>query len=72
MEYKVIWFGKETLCYGELNETSNIEVVCENEADDSVWCNGFDDFTEANLTWENVVLYLQQFYPSDILEVSAV
>lgn len=71
-EYKVIWFGKTTTCYGELEETSNIQVVCENEADDSVWCDGFDTFTEENLTWENVVLFLQGFYPSDILELSAI
>lgn len=72
MAYKLTWFGKETVCYGELTETSNIEVVCENENDDDIWCNGFDKFTEENLTWENVVLLLQGFYPSDIIEVTAV
>lgn len=70
--YKVIWFGVETLCYGELEETSNFHIVCEDEADDSVWCDGVDAFTEANYTWENVVLYLQQQYSSDILEISAI
>lgn len=71
MTYKVIWFGKETICYGELTETSNIEVVCEDEHYDGIWCNGFDKFTEEDLTWENVVLLLQGFYPSDIIELSA-
>ena len=70
--YKVIWFGKETLCYGELTEISNFHVVCEDEDDDNVWCDGVDEFTESNLTWDNVVLYLQRFYSSDIVEVSAV
>lgn len=70
--YKVIWFGKETVCYGELEETSNFSVVCENEDDDDVWCNGVDKFTGDMLTWENVVLYLQGFYPSDIVEITAV
>lgn len=70
--YKVVWFGKETTCYGELNDCSNFEVVCEDEDCDDVWCNGLDKFTESNLTWENVVMYLQGFYPSDILEITAV
>ena len=70
--YKVILFGKETTCYGELNDCSNFQVVCENEADDDIWCEGLDAFTEANLTWENVVLLLQPHFASDILEISAV
>ena len=70
--YKVTWFNVETVCYGELNETSNFHVVCENEADDAVWCDGVDAFTEANYTWDNVVLYLQRFFKSDIVEISAV
>ena len=70
--YKVIWFGVETDCYGELDETSNFHVVCEDESDDSVWCDGVDAFTEANYTWDNVVLYLQRFYGSDIVEISAI
>ena len=70
--YKVILFGKETACYGELTDTSNFEVVCENEDDDDVWCNGLDAFTDANLTWDNVVLYLQKYFPSDIVEITAV
>ena len=40
--YKVILFGKETTCYGELTDTSNFEVVCEDEDCDDVWCNGLD------------------------------
>lgn len=70
--YKVILFGKETTCYGELTDTSNFEVVCEDEDCDDVWCNGLDAFTDANLTWDNVVLYLQKYFPSDIVEITAV
>ena len=65
--YKVIWFGKETICYGELEETSNFSVVCDDEWDDSVWCDGVD----GDLNWDNVVAHLQQFYPSDIIEITA-
>lgn len=70
--YKVIWFGKETVCYGDLEETSNFQVVCEDEEDDSVWVDGVDHLTGDMLTWENVVMMLQSFYASDILEISAV
>lgn len=70
--YKVVWFGKETVCYGNLQETSNIVVVCEDEDCDDVWCLGFDKFTGDNLTWDNVVLFLQGFYPSEIVELTAI
>lgn len=70
--YKVILFGKETTCYGELTDTSNFDVVCDNEYYDDTWCNGLDAFTDANLTWDNVVLYLQKYFPSDIVEITAV
>jgi len=70
--YKVTWFGVETLCYGELEETSNFEVVCVDEDDDDIWWAGVDTFTEENYTWDNVVLYLQKHFDSDIVEISAV
>lgn len=70
--YKVIWFGKTTECYGELEETSNFNIICEDEDEDCVWCDGVDEFTENNYTWENVVLYLQNYFASDIIEISAV
>lgn len=66
--YKVILFGKETTCYGELEDTSNFEVVCEDEEDDEVWCDGFI----GNTDWESVVLHLQLYFASDILEITAV
>ena len=55
-------------CYGELEETSNFEVVCEDEYDDSTWCDGI----EGPLSWEQVVAYLQRYYASDILQITAV
>lgn len=66
--YKVTWFGVETICYGKLEETSNFHVVCEDEEDDGVWCNGID----GELTWDNAVLYLQRHFASDIVEITAV
>lgn len=58
-------------CYGDLEETSNFEVVCEDEEDDSVWCYGRPMggwFTD----WEDVVECLQREYPSRILQITAV
>ena len=68
--YKVTWFGREMVCYGELKETSNFEVVCDDEQDDSVWCDGIPVPSDL-LTWDNVVFHLQQFYRSDIVEITA-
>ncbi len=60
--------GTDVECYGELEENSNFEVVCEDEEDDSVWCDGI----EGPLSWEQVVAYLQGYYASDILQITAV
>lgn len=71
MEYRVNQFGVETVCYGELHQTSNFEIVCEDEADDCIW-------TDANptgrdwLDWDDVVRTLQPYFESDILEISAI
>jgi hypothetical protein len=70
--YKVIWFGKETVCYGELEETSNFYVVCENEEHDDTWCLGVGHYTGELLTWDNVVPYLQGYFESEIIEITAV
>ena len=70
--YKVTWFGVETLCYGELRDDSNFHVVCADENDDGVWCDGVDNLEGDMLTWDNVVLYLQHYYSSDIIEISAI
>lgn len=66
--YIVHYNGRDVECYGALEESSNFSVVCDDECDDDVWCNGIS----GDLSWENVVEYLQAFYPSDILEISAV
>jgi hypothetical protein len=61
-------------CYGDLEENSNFEIVCEDEDLDDVWCNGNpssnSDYTFA--TWEEVVLVLQTYYPSPIIQITAV
>ena len=59
--------GYDVECYGTLEEDSNFSVVCEDEDDDDVWCDGID----GELTWENAVAQLQPHFASDILEIGA-
>ena len=65
--YVVHYKGRDVECYGDLEETSNFNVVCYDEWDDDVWCNGIT----GPLTWETVVAHLQLYFESDILEISA-
>ncbi len=68
--YVVPFEGSDVECYGQLEEDSNFSVVCDDECDDDVWCDGRPDggwFT----TWEDVVECLQREFNSDILEISA-
>ena len=63
--------GCDVECYGALEEDSNFSVVCADEEDDDVWCEGRPDggwFT----TWEDVVECLQREFGSRIIEISAV
>lgn len=68
--YIVPFEGRDVECYGTLEESSNFSVVCDDECDDDVWCDGRPaggSFT----TWEDVVECLQLEFASDILEISA-
>ncbi len=60
--------GADVECYGTLEEDSNFSVVCADEEDDGVWCEGRPDggwFT----TWEDVVECLQREFGSRIIEI---
>ena len=60
-------------CYGELQDSSNFHVVCEDEDDDGIWCEGnphSEDFTFKS--WESVVAELSKHFASPIIEISAV
>lgn len=69
--YKVVQFDKTTVCYGELSECSNFEVVCENEDDDNIWLLGNPN-GRPFIDWDDVVRALQPYFDSDILEITAV
>jgi hypothetical protein len=51
-------------CYGEMNIFRNIEIVCDDEENDSIWPNGFH-------TWEEAVDYLSKYY-HDMVQLTAV
>ena len=42
-------------CYGLLEENSNFEVVCEDEEDDSIWCEGNTETGEPFTSLEECV-----------------
>ncbi len=69
--YKVILFNKETICYGDLEQDSNFQVVCENEEEDDVWCDAHPEGRDW-LDWDDVVRTLQMHFESDIIEITAV
>jgi hypothetical protein len=64
--------GYDIECYGELQEDSNFSVVCENEEDDEIWCEGNPNSEEYTFSsWEEVVEVLSRYF-DDIVEISAV
>lgn len=65
--YVVHYEGRDVECYGDLEDTSNFYVVCEDEEDDDIWYNGVPGL----LTWERVVEHLQLNFQSPIVEVGA-
>lgn len=71
MSYHVNQFGSDTKCYGELRQTSNFQIVCEEEQDDCVWCDSHPEGQEW-LDWDDVVRVLQPYFESNIIEISAI
>ncbi|MCB1712263.1 MAG: hypothetical protein KDH96_07245 [Candidatus Riesia sp.] len=56
-------------CYGELEEDSNFQIICEDESYDGVWaCRD----PELQKTWKDVVDKLKTEYRKDIQELHAV
>lgn len=70
--YIVYYEGRDVECYGTLEETSNFSVVCDDESDDDVWYNADPITGNAFDDWETVVMRLQPYFGSHILEISAV
>ena len=62
----------EVECYGDLEENSNFEIVCEDEDEDTCWCDGNSETDKPFETWEEVVKVLKDEFNSTILEIHAV
>ena len=60
------------MCYGDLADDSNFEVICEDEEDDAIWCNADPRTGNPFETWKDVVFVLQGQFDSDIVEITAV
>ena len=62
----------EIECYGELMETSNFEIVCEDEENDTIWTDG-NISTESGIfnSWEEVAAVLTDNVEGNILEIVA-
>jgi len=69
--YVVHYQGRDVECYGTLEDDSNFSVVCDDEFDDDVWTDGDPLSNGPFLTWETVVDTLQNYFDSDIQEITA-
>lgn len=58
-------------CYGELEDDSNFEVVCEEEEDDMCWTDGNLTTGRSFQSWEEVIDVIQRYVNSPIVEITA-
>ena len=73
MKHMVKVEGYEVECYGLLEENSNFEVVCDEEEDDSIWCEGNTETGEPFTSWEECVEHLvEMYFPATIIQITAV
>ena len=73
MKHMVKVAGYEVECYGILEENSNFEVVCDDEEDDSIWCEGNTETGEPFTSWEECVEHLvEMYFPATIIQITAV
>ena len=61
---KITYMGKTIECYGEMDPSMNIIIVCEDEFGDRTYCDGFENWTEA-------VQHLHDNYRTDIAELES-
>jgi hypothetical protein len=70
--YIVHYNGSDIECYGELEDDSNFSVICADENNDTIWCEGNPSSPGYTFdTWEGVVRELSKYF-DDIVEISAV
>jgi len=69
--YIVTFDERNVECYGDLCEDSNLSVVCEDEREDCVWLQGCIATGKPFTSWEEVVMHLQPYFNSDILQIES-
>jgi len=62
----------EISCFGELQDDSNFEVVCEHEEDDFMWLLGNTYTDKPFATWQEVADFLQKRSEGFVVEISAI
>ena len=62
--------GSYIACYGDYDEFQNIDIACDNENYDGIWCG--DDGFNGPYTWPSVCKYLLENYRQDIVQLCAV
>lgn len=72
MLHKVEYNRTAVECYGDLQDDSNISIVCDDEWDDCVWTDGNPVTGLPFKTWEEAVTILSKRAKSQILEMSAI
>jgi hypothetical protein len=59
-------------CYGELTDTSNFEVVCDDEEDDFVWLEGNTNTDKPFKTWQEAADFFEEICSGWVVEIHAV
>lgn len=59
-------------CYGDLKEDSNLEIVCEDEEDDFIWCLGNTDTDKPFDNWKEVIDFFYSKGHDTIIEINAI
>lgn len=73
--------GGNTTCYGLVEEDSNFEVVCEDEALDGIYADGLDFIPEGPaistgaweepFAWWHICRYLEENYDAQIIQLES-
>ena len=64
--------GATCECFGELSDTSNFEVVCEDEEDDFAWLEGNTNTDKPFKTWQEAADFFEEITSGWVEEISAV
>jgi len=72
---EIVFVGHQKIeCYGELQDNSNIQVICGDEWQDDVWMEGNTDTDQPFQSWQEAAEFLTKLpkFDSGIFELSAI